>query len=458
MKKTTIITLVIMILIFCTSIYSGKQIKKTSFTDLTEDAWYSRSVKTLAGEAIIPVYDGKFNGSQWQTRGEMMLYLYNFARVYLGEGKAETSLPFTDVTEKSPYYNAVCWAYEKGIASGEEDTLFAPSALCTRQEVCTFLMRMASEYNLTFFKKGNLNQFADSTDISPYAQSYVVSCKVAGIVKGDENQRFKPFMEITKGESALMLYNFKNSVNIFGKLNPLSIKPYDGIYNDLYKNFEKAPFYYYTEESGPVSENWFDNAVFIGDSVSVMLEYYSAATGALGDADFLCATSISPLNILNPVTNESIHPSVNGVKVSVPEGIKITKGKNIYVMLGINSLRDGIGLTILGMENLIREIKKVAPNCNIIIQSVTPITKGSNITSSEINNTVIEKYNKELRKLCQNKNLYYIDVAEAFKDSNGFLKEEYCSDTSSMGIHFTNKGAEKWAEYLKNHVPYKLKE
>jgi lysophospholipase L1-like esterase len=142
----------------------------------------------------------------------------------------------------------------------------------------------------------------------------------------------------------------------------------------------------------------------------------------------------------------------------VPEGIKITKGKNIYVMLGINSLRDGIGLTILGMENLIREIKKVAPNCNIIIQSVTPITKGSNITSSEINNTVIEKYNKELRKLCQNKNLYYIDVAEAFKDSNGFLKEEYCSDTSSMGIHFTNKGAEKWAEYLKNHVPCKLKE
>jgi len=48
-------------------------------------------------------------------------------------------IPFTDVSEDSPYYDAVVWAYKNGIASDGET--FGPSDTCTRGQVLTFLWR-----------------------------------------------------------------------------------------------------------------------------------------------------------------------------------------------------------------------------------------------------------------------------------------------------------------------------
>lgn len=49
------------------------------------------------------------------------------------------AIPFTDVPEDSNYYNAVKWAYENGITSG--DSLFEPLSACTRGQVITFIWR-----------------------------------------------------------------------------------------------------------------------------------------------------------------------------------------------------------------------------------------------------------------------------------------------------------------------------
>ena len=43
--------------------------------------------------------------------------------------------------------------------------------------------------------------------------------------------------------------------------------------------------------------------------------------------------------------------------------------------------------------------------------------------------------------------------SEVFKDENGYLKLEYCSDRNSMGMHFTYDGAKVWVNYLKTHIP-----
>ena len=48
------------------------------------------------------------------------------------------------------------------------------------------------------------------------------------------------------------------------------------------------------------------------------------------------------------------------------------------------------------------------------------------------------------------------NVAEAFRDENGFLKKEYCSDYNSMGMHFTYEGAKVWVNYLLTHIPARL--
>lgn len=48
-------------------------------------------------------------------------------------------IPFTDVAQDSPYYDAVVWAYKNGIASDGET--FGPADACTRGQVMTFLWR-----------------------------------------------------------------------------------------------------------------------------------------------------------------------------------------------------------------------------------------------------------------------------------------------------------------------------
>ena len=34
--------------------------------------------------------------------------------------------------------------------------------------------------------------------------------------------------------------------------------------------------------------------------------------------------------------------------------------------------------------------------------------------------------------------------------------EDYCSDKTTMGMHFTYDGAKVWVDYLLNHIPEDL--
>ena len=68
------------------------------------------------------------------------------------------------------------------------------------------------------------------------------------------------------------------------------------------------------QESEPVNDNYFDDVVFIGDSISLKLYYYVLAqrqsnSSFLGKAEFLTASSLSASNALWEVSDESVHPS-----------------------------------------------------------------------------------------------------------------------------------------------------
>ena len=52
-----------------------------------------------------------------------------------------TENPFVDVKEGAYFYKAVLWAYENGITNGIDATHFAPTGACNRAQVVTFLYR-----------------------------------------------------------------------------------------------------------------------------------------------------------------------------------------------------------------------------------------------------------------------------------------------------------------------------
>ncbi len=454
MRKSLIFMLVFSVLIVGLGIAVAKELSENPYKDIDKSMWSYKSITSLYAKRIIEPDGEEFTPFEYETRANVMNYLYLYAKNLGKDVSLKTECAFKDISKEDDFYDAVCWAYENKITSGSKKDVFGAVENCSRQDVCTFMMRFADKYGLKLKQNGDETQFKDSLEIEPYARSYVSACKLAGIVNGDEKGYFNPYDEITKEEAAVVIDKFMQAVS---KKSKNTVSAQKGKYDYLYESYKPAPFKSMVGESKAVNDSWFDDAVFVGDSISVRLQLYSTARDLLGKAKFLCATSLSPENVLSPVTEDSIHPSVGGQKVSVPDGLKMSNAKKIYIMLGINSLRAGVDVTVNQLKNFIDYSNKILPQAKIFVQSVTPMTKDSNINADNLNNDIINEYNRKVNKMCDENGWYFINIAKAVCDEQGYLKDEYCSDNPDMGIHFNSKAAQVWVDYLKTHVPKKLK-
>lgn len=201
----------------------------------------------------------------------------------------------------------------------------------------------------------------------------------------------------------------------------------------------------------PVDAGWFDDALFVGDSVTLKLSYY-ADNGSLGNAGFLCAGSLGWNNALWDINRpDNVHPSYNGVKYTVDEGARIINPNKIFIMLGMNDIGlYGVDGAINGMKQLLARIEQKCPDAEIYIESVTPMLQ--NMQLRDLNNRTIAEFDRKAQAYCQEKGYHYLDIASAVEDGSGNLIYSYCSDPSAMGLHFSNEGCYQWVEYLKNHV------
>ncbi len=200
--------------------------------------------------------------------------------------------------------------------------------------------------------------------------------------------------------------------------------------------------------SGPVETSFYDDAVFIGDSVSLRLDMYCQAhQGALGKAQFLTAGSLGSGNALEKVTSDSVHPYYQGEHMSVEDGVKASGAKKVFIMLGMNDVGlYGVEDSVKNMETLTERILEKNPDAEIYLQSMTPMLTGHE--RKVLNNENLDKYNAGLKELAKEKGYHFADVASVMKQEDGSLKPEYCSDPEEMGIHFTDAGAEAWIDYL----------
>ena len=82
---------------------------------------------------------GNFNPENTVTRGQFILMLWRAA----GKPEPTQYSAFPDVTENSSFYTAVCWAAEQGITKGNKDGSFGVNDPCTRGHVALFLYRYA---------------------------------------------------------------------------------------------------------------------------------------------------------------------------------------------------------------------------------------------------------------------------------------------------------------------------
>lgn len=138
----------------------------------------------------------------------------------------------------------------------------------------------------------------------------------------------------------------------------------------------------------------------------------------------------------------------NGKKITLLQDMENKQINKVYIMLGINELGWSYPSVFkLKYGELIDEIRKVKPNCDIYVQSIIPVTKSKDKSDRIYNNTNIKKFNSLIKEVAKEKNVKYLDVQSALTNSEGYLPEEASTD----GIHIGKKYCEKWLNYLKNN-------
>jgi len=209
-------------------------------------------------------------------------------------------------------------------------------------------------------------------------------------------------------------------------------------------------------EKGDKEEaSYLDDAVFIGDSVSLKLKNFvtikrKVNAGFFGKAQFLAAGSMGSGNALQPLNSSSIHPSYNGKKALLEDNVAAMNAKKVYIMLGMNDLAPyGIDGAAKNMEKLLSNIKAKSPSAVFYVQSATPMVEAKQMKT--LNNANIALYNAKLSEMCKEKGYYFLDVASVMRDSKGNLQKEYCSDPAGLGIHFTDTACDVWIDYILTH-------
>ncbi len=207
---------------------------------------------------------------------------------------------------------------------------------------------------------------------------------------------------------------------------------------------------YFVPKSDAVSPSFFSDAVIIGDSITLKLNYYNIAHNCFPSATFLASGSLGVSNAMWDLNrSDAVHPSYQGQTVTVSDGVARSGAKKVYLMLGTNDIGlYGVDGTLENFKVLADAILKQSPNVTMYIQSVTPIYGSlGGLTNDKIN-----EYNQKLSAYCQQKGWYFVDVASVLRNDSGSLPLEYCSDPSGMGIHFTDTACQLWADYLYTHT------
>lgn len=199
---------------------------------------------------------------------------------------------------------------------------------------------------------------------------------------------------------------------------------------------------YQVKTSEAVADSYFDDALFVGDSITTGIEIY----GMMSGATVVASTGINPSTIL---TKPAIRDKEGNLH-TILETMSQYQPKKIYVLLGAN----GIGWIdqerfIDYYVQLIDSIEKQHPDALLYVQSIFPVTAQKSLGENGIySNERIDSYNAALMELCQKRGLPYLNVAEALRGPDGALPAEASGD----GIHIIPDYYRRWFDYLKTHT------
>ena len=207
---------------------------------------------------------------------------------------------------------------------------------------------------------------------------------------------------------------------------------------------------YALPENGRVDLSYFDDALFVGDSISTGWDVYRSAAGLLPAAQVVAEKGASPpvnggLWARNQKASDLYDPLAT-IVAAAP--------KKIYIMLGTNMLVSQSETVedklVADYGTFIDDLKTALPGVQIYVQSVLLPTAEGTASKPGLAPDRINRVNDRLAALAFQKDCYYLDVEE-YLCQRGVLNWDI---DAGDGVHINTDGYRGWLEYLVTHTAY----
>lgn len=198
------------------------------------------------------------------------------------------------------------------------------------------------------------------------------------------------------------------------------------------------------EESGYQSfEEYIYDTVFIGDS----------RTNALAVYELVPVKNVLAKDGENhrSARTEKIIAAPSGKAVTIAQAVAEMKPVRMMVSFGIN------GVSFMDEESFIEEyalfldeLHQASPDSIIIVQSILPVSKSYETQKPTLSNQKIDRYNKLLKQLAEQKGFAFLDSSAVLKDKNNALDQKY---DRGDGLHYNKAAYEALLQfYNKNRI------
>ena len=162
-------------------------------------------------------------------------------------------------------------------------------------------------------------------------------------------------------------------------------------------------------------KDYYSDSVFMGDSVISGTESYGYLDNVVGNVN---ATS-------------------GKLESYVSEAMKSNPSK-VFIMVGHNDANYGTikeESLASNITDIVEEIHKKKSSTKVYVLSITPITSAyEKKSSTNVKQSYIDKANSLIEENASSGKYTYVDVASAYKDTNGYMK----TDCTGNGINLKN--------------------
>lgn len=179
--------------------------KATTYSDVSESAYYYDAVQELAERGIINGYgDATFKPNEVATRGQTAKILASI----LGLDTINVVDPgFTDLSPDNPYYGAIAALVQAGIINGYEDRTFRMNEPLKRNHLAKMLVKA---FNLQSPEGVNL----PFTDVHQSYKDYILALYANEITTGRTEMEFDGESYVTRGQLAAFVVRTEVAVQI----------------------------------------------------------------------------------------------------------------------------------------------------------------------------------------------------------------------------------------------------